>query len=146
MSWLESHLSTIVSLAVSAAGFMGAWHRLQYRVRAEAAARQHLKEDLEKRIEALARESAGASVQAEKQFARFLEECKVCRGEVFDHLRNPEAHRDHPLEELRFGTLEKAIADLKNDLNESIRATESRLCTRLERVEIAIRNGNGVKA
>jgi hypothetical protein len=138
MPWLEANLSTILSLIVSGAGFLGAYYRLKYRVRAEAAARMHMKEDLERRIGSLAQELVKSSAQAEKQFARFLDECRLCRKEVADHLRNPEAHRDHPLEELRFGTLEKAIGDLKNDLNESIKATETRLCTRLERVEMAI--------
>jgi len=145
MSWLEAHLSTILSFFISGAGLVGAYYRLKYRVRAEATARLHLKEDLEKQIGALMHEAAKNSAQAEKQFARFLEECRLCRKEVVDHLRDPEAHRDHPLEELRFNTLEKAIGDLKNDLTESIKATEIRLCTRLERVEVAIRNGNGVK-
>jgi hypothetical protein len=146
MPWLETHLSTILSLLVSGAGFIGAYYRLKYRVRAETAARLHMKEDLEKQIEAMTHEMAKNSVQSEKQFARFLEECRLCRKEVVDHLRDPKAHRDHPLEELRFNTLEKAIGDLKNDLNESIKATETRLCTRLERVEVAIRNGNGAKS
>jgi hypothetical protein len=146
MPWLEMHLSTILSLLVSGAGFMGAYYRLKFRVRAETTARLHMKEDLEKQIEAMTHEMAKNSVQSEKQLARFLEECRLCRKEVVDHLRDPEAHRDHPLEELRFNTLEKAIGDLKNDLNESIKATETRLCTRLERVEVAIRNGNGAKS
>lgn len=146
MQWIEAHVSTIVSLVVSGAGFVGAWYRLKYRVRSETVARLHLKEDLERRIDALEREGAKSSAQFEKQWTRFLEECRLCRKDVVDHLRDPEAHRDHPLEQLRFGTLEKAIGDLKNDLNESIRATETRLCTRLERVEIAIRNGHGAKA
>jgi hypothetical protein len=146
MSWLESHLPTILSISVSGAGFLGAYYRLKYRVRAETTARLHLKEDLEKQIEAMTHEMAKNSAQAEKQFARFLEECRLCRKEVVDHLRDPKAHRDHPLEELRFNTLEKAIGDLKNDLNESIKATETRLCTRLERVEVAIRNGTGAKS
>ncbi len=146
MSWLEAHFSTIVSLLVPCAGCIGAYYRLKYWVRAEAAVRTHLREDLENRIEAVRHETAKNSVQSEKQFARFLEECRLCRKEVVDHLRDPKAHRDHPLEELRFNTLEKAIGDLKKDLTESIKATETRLCTRLERVEIAIRNGNGVKS
>ena len=146
MSWIETHLSTILSLIVSCAGFTGAYYRLKCRVRAETTARLHLKEDLEKQIVALMHEAAKNSSQSEKQFARFLEECRLCRKEVVDHLRDPEAHRDHPLEELRFNTLEKAIGDLKNDLNESIKATEIRLCTRLERVEVTIRNGNGAKS
>ena len=146
MPWLETHISTILSLVISGAGFLGAYYRLKYRVRAETTARLHMKEDLEKQIEAMTHEMAKNSAQSEKQFARFLEECRLCRKEVVDHLRGPKAHRDHPLEELRFNTLEKAIGDLKNDLNESIKTTETRLCTRLERVEVAIRNGNGAKA
>lgn len=142
MSWLEAHLSTIISLLIPSAGFVGAYLRLKYRARAEMAARLHLKEDLEKQIEALTQDAAKRSTQSEKQFSRFLEECKLCSKEVVDHLRDPEAHRDHPLEELRFNTLEKAIGCLKNDLTESIKATETRLCTRLERVELAIQNGS----
>jgi hypothetical protein len=92
MSWLESHLSTILSLVISCAGFMGAYYRLKYRVRTEATERLHLKEDLEKRIEAVTQDSAKSSVQSEKQFARFLDECKLCRKEVVDHLRDPESH------------------------------------------------------
>jgi hypothetical protein len=141
MSWLETHLSAILSLIVSGAGFMGAYYRLKYRVRTETTARLHLKEDLEKQMEALTQDTAKSSAQSEKQFARFIEECRLCRKEVVDHLRDPEVHRDRPLEELRFNTLEKAIGDLKTDLNESIKATETRLCTRMERVEVAIRNG-----
>jgi hypothetical protein len=146
MSWIEMHLSTVLSLFVSCVGFLSAYYRLKYRVQAESVARMHLKADLENQIETLKHDALKSSSEAEKQFSRFLEECRICRKEVVDHLRDPEAHRDHPLEELRFNTLEKAIGDLKNDLNESIKATETRLCTRLERVEAAIRNGNGAKS
>jgi len=142
MSWLEPHLSAILSLVVLSAGCLGAYFRLKYAVRAEVAARMHLKEDTEKRLEALKRETVNQSAQAEKQFARFLDECRLCRKDMLDHLRDPKAHRDLPLEELRFDTLEKAIGGLKDDLTESIRATETRLCARLERVEMAIRNGS----
>ncbi len=146
MLWIEAHLSTVLSLVVSCAGFIGAYYRLKFRVRAETIARMHMREDFEKRIRVLADDAEKNSARSEQQFSRFLEECRLCRKEVVEHLRDPKAHRDHPLEELRFNTLEKAIGDLKNDLTESIRATETRLCTRLERVEIAIRNGNGAKS
>jgi len=38
MSWLEAHLSTILSFFISGAGLVGAYYRLKYRVRAEATA------------------------------------------------------------------------------------------------------------
>jgi hypothetical protein len=61
--------------------------RLKYRVRAESLARIHRKEDLEKQIEALKQEAAKNSVQSEKQFARFLEKCRLCWKEVVDHVQ-----------------------------------------------------------
>jgi len=66
MYWFETYLSTVLSLVVSCAGFMGAYYRLNYRVRAEATVRLRLKEDLERQIEALRQEAAKHSVQAEK--------------------------------------------------------------------------------
>ena len=53
MSWLEPHLSAILSLVVLSAGCLGAYFRLKYAVRAEVAARMHLKEDTEKRLKSI---------------------------------------------------------------------------------------------
>ncbi len=130
MSWIGEYFTQLVTLLIACVGIISTYFRLKFSIRSNA-----------RQIESLDTALTKQSAQFEKTYEAFREECKACRQEVKEHLKDPDVHREMQLEEFRFETLEKTLSELKIDLSKGIEATEARVCARLDRVELAIRNG-----